>query len=1537
MGKSGIKKALKIAAWVIGVFLALDLLLVGLLFVPAVQTFVVHKVTETLSEKWGTEISIGNVRLTPTLKLVAHEVAIKDHHNENMIYSGTVKGRLRSLKTKPVKLGLGDVEFHDLDVVLRTYKDEETINIAKWAEKFKSDKKKQPFELTSNSLHITRGRFALINDNKRVVFDTTGHPDIDFSFFELADMNIKAKDFKLVGADVAMKFKQLAFNQYGGFQLQKGSGDFRICDTTLTFNGLKLKTPQSNLDLDLYFRYNNWKSYGDFLDSVRISAEIRPSTLAMDDIADWAPAIRGMNEVFSLQADTVDGVVTDFALKNVKAGWNERNFVQGDIALRNITHFKNARFNVSLNSTTLHVPDLALFTLPGGKTIKSNATLNKLGTTTLSGHFNGDLSQFKLKMLAATGLGTVNAALNTVKENGRLLIDGEASSSNFNLAKLTNSPKVFGVCQLNARFEGRTDSSGLTAKNLKTLRAHLTGNVQRFPIIGYPLRNIHVEGDYQDGLYNAKLTTDDPNIVCEAVAQLDMTQDIPFTQGSVSLQHLAAGNIGQVLPLVDSTTAKGLDKIISIMQRNPSVQLNFDRFQVAMHGTNFENFNGFIACDNIKLHYNEDSLSNERLRLTAINSENAHKYILASNIANATFETSLPLALIKDTLQHVAHTLLPSLISDVKQTEALLSDNPISPINNYIKLHLQTYNTRAVTKLLFPEMYISSNSIVNLEVNEGHTADLADIQLPFFGIRNKFRIHNLNVKGKTDGADKFMLNVIGDSIVVYVGKGTLLLDKLKINADASNNNILYDLIWHNPFNAEENISQLTGSANIANTNDIVIKLNPSRVFLKDYECHFNEDNTIRIQPHRYDINNLIFSTMDSYVAVNGAYDTKDSSKLTMAVKNFEISLINQLLNGISFGGRLSADLNLMNRNNRRLIFGKAITDELIMNEARLGDMFLMAGINNENQIRFSGGLFDKPGTNLDYDYLSHFSIRDFQSEENIIANISGSYEKKNFSVKATFDSLQADFLEPFLSSFSDEFSGVASGDLTFRASPDTSYLGGTVHVLNAEMGIAAIGTRYTVDHQDIFFDKEGIHFPNMQVADLDGNHAVLSGDILHNMFKDMRLDLQISTDRIMVLNTPRTTNSVFYGKGYVKGDVFILGSGNYLSFKGPNLQTLSGSKIALQVTSTNMASETNAIHFNARYEDQDAVEHETKTKKSSTVLDFDFTFNVTNDADIVLYIESIGSTINARADGQFQLLYNSNDALNLYGNLLLHSGDVKISLYNIVNTKFTMVEGGTINFDGPLDFMTVHLGAYKSSKTSLASIIPSSYLPAGNVDVDAYMFLDGPLMRKIEPSFKFELPNSSNEVRNLFYTAIDTQNTENMTKQFAYFLVTNSFMPENMSGISAGVSQLSGLGLFSNALNNFLSNIMANKNASFGVTYNQATESSSAEYGLKADANLLKDRVTMSTRIGYYDDRTTTDAYRNIYGNLTVEYRINKSGTWRLKAYTYIGDRDNNYFYEDNYNNYTAGIALAYKQDFDSRRKSKKSKNQKGIKNNEKQ
>ena len=1517
MGKSGIKIALKVVAWIVGVLLALDLLVVGLLLVPPVQTFVVHKVTEAISQKWGTEISIEKVRITPTLKVVAKEVAIKDHHQENMIYAVGVKARLRKLSFKQqFTLGLGDVEFDQPDIVLRIYKGEDTINIARWSHNISSGDHSGVFVLTSNTVDISHGRFVLINDNERVVFDTAGRPDIDYAFLELADINLKAKDFYLVNDDIAMTFKELSFDQYGGFHLDNLSGDFRISDTTLTINNMKLKTAQSDLDMDLCFLYDYWTTYAEFLDSVYIKASIRPSTLAMNDIAGFAPAIRGMDEVFQIEADTVEGVVTEFYLQNIKAGWNAHSILQGDIAIRDVIHFTQANFDVDLDSSFVYLPDLETFTLPGGKTIPSIPLVNKLGYAMLSGTFKGTIEDFDTHLWTSTALGSVITNIQTSTAGGRLAFKGDLSTPDIRIAKLLNQPKMQGSSSFKVSFDGKTASTGYSVDNLKTLEASLNGQVNRFPIMGYPLQNVHIEGDCQEGFYNAKLTSLDPNLQCEAIAQLDMRQSEPYLQGSINLQRLAAGNIGKMMPHVDSATAKGFDKVIALLQRDPAIKMSFDNFQIISHGTKLDNINGYIACDNLKINYKEDSVTNERLRLTAINQDRFHKYILSSNIANATVESNYSILSVVDSLQNMAHNLFPSLIPISKKGLAKTSKNKEDALAGaaYIKLHISTYHTRTVTKLLTPDLFIAPNSTINLDVRSDHEADNVDIDLPLFVLRNKVRLHHFKLSGSTADAKNLTLQLSGDSVLVYAGQSKLLFDQVNLNANSANDIINYNLSWHNKFNSKENISNLQGLANLSQTNDIIIQLHPSKIFLKDYECHFNDQNAIHIMPHRYQIDNLTFSTFNSSLTVNGTYDTKDSSRLSVAAKNMDLSLLNPLLNeSMQFGGRLSADLNLVNRNNNQFIFGKAITDELSMSETRLGDLFVMAGLGNDNAVRFTGGLFNSKDTSLNYEYLTHYSIRDFNTEEQKIANINGSFENKTFTTKAKFNSMQIGFLEPFLSGFCDHFEGTSTGELTLLISPDSSYIDGIAHVEEAQMGISALGTRYTVIDQDILFSQNGISFNNMEIKDKNGNVGTLSGDIFHNMFKDMQIELQVNTNRLLVLDLPHTVNALFYGTGYVQGNVHIFGNTEHLSFVGPDIKTLSGSTIYLQVSSTNMASETNMIHFQMRSNSDSTANQYVTSETSPMALTFDFTFDVTNDADIVLILESLGGTANARADGRFQLVYDDHE-LNLNGKLLLHSGDFKLSLLNAVNSKFTLQPGGYISFDGPLENMMVNLTAYKSSKTSLANIIPADYL-TGTVDVNAILHLNGPLMQRIDPSFSFELPNSTSEVRNLFYTAIDTQNTENMTKQFAYFLVTNSFMPENLFG-NAG-SGLSGFGLLSSMVNNLLSNVIDSKKASFGITYNQATETSSAEYGFKANANLLKDRVTMSTSIGYYDDRNYKSATNNIYGDLTVEYSINQTGTWKLKAYTYIGDHDRTYYIYENPNIYTAGVALAYKQDFD--------------------
>ena len=1521
MGSKSSKKIGKIILWILGVFIALDLLLVGLLFVPAIQTYIVNKVTQSISEKWGTELSIKDVRLTPSLRLVAHEVRICDTHNNDMIYVGKVNARIRGISIKPFKLKLGNVTIEDADVVIRKYLGDDTVNISLWAKIFPRSKVKPTFLLTAKHLKLVNSRFVYINDYRRKVLNADDQPPMDYAFLELKNINWEVDKFIVLNDSVGAKFNHLSFNQYSGFSMTDGSGEFHICPHGMKFEGFKVQTTRSNLDLDLSFDYDNWLDYAEFLDSVRIQSQVRPSKLDMCDVADFVGQLRGMSEVFTLSADRFDGTVNDFQIINLNVNCGPVNRLYGDIALKNITTPTHAHYNVNIDSCSVYVPGLALITLPGGKKLTINKTLAELGEAHGRLAFNGTLTDFNTDLFATTDVGNLNATISSLVYDSKLMLQGNVRTTGINIAKLIRNDKVLGSTAFNLAFEGGLGDKTWSKEGVQKLQGTISGEISHVDLYDYPLKSTSVSGVYKNRLYDLTLHSDDPNLKCDIIGQLDMTAEEPLLQGNINMDKIDLGDIANTMPRRDSATAKGLDKIIYTIQQNPTMEAGFDNLTFTLRGTNIDDVSGYVGCDNIRVFNDGDSLRDCRFRITSINTDIAHKFIVSSNIANASLETNYPLACSVDSIMAFAHNYFPSLIPAPKVHPHKENLHHVESNDYYIKVNASTYRTHNVLKLIFPDLFIAPNSTVDMALYSDNRNDIVEVNIPFFFIRNKIRIYNLNLDGNTLNQERIKLEGSIDSLIIGKRDSKLTFDHIAIEGSSNIDSVLYDISWHNDFNKRTgHRSKVAGSVIITQPEDIIFHLRNTSLCLNNLDWTFNNENAIHLKKEMISVDNLIIDNDSSVLRINGDYSfNKTNSEMSIKAEALDLALANPLLSNMSFGGSLNADIHLRN-GQRRLLLGKVLADDFMFNGTEIGDLFLMAGWNGEGNIGFSGGFFHNNEI-LTAHTFSSYNVRQFEKEKNIFAHIKGLYEtnKKRFQAHATFDTLNAGFLDPFLSGFSDHIKGTASGNLSFYTNPDSTYFDGTVTVIEANMGIAALGTNYDVRNQDIRFTNEGIFFDNMRLSDPDGNHGILLGNIKHKMFKNMLFDLKIITPGIMVLNTPKTVNSSFYGKGYASGIVTIKGTDEKLAFRGANLETLEGTKIYLQISSANSASESDIIRFKTTVT-SDLTDSD--DPKFSTELDFDFTFNVTDAADVVLLLESIGGTLNARANGNFRLTYNDQDNLNLYGNLELHSGYFRFSLYNIVNSRLTLVPGGSIIFDGPLDNMVVNASAYKSSKTSLANIVPQEYLVStASSNVDAYLHLNGEIMKNIDPTFSFELPNSSPEVRNIFYNAIDTTNKENMTKQFAYFIVTNNFMPNELfanNGTGGNYSMLS------NLINNTLSKLMEGQKGSFGVIYNQASESTVAEYGLRANANLWQDRINLSTSIGYYDDKNTA-ATNNLYGDFTLEYNINKAGTWKLKAYTFVGEHDESYYNHDinSQINYTAGVALAYKQSFDSRSRRK--------------
>ncbi|MBO4655630.1 MAG: translocation/assembly module TamB domain-containing protein [Bacteroidales bacterium] len=1504
--------------WVIGIFIALDLLIVGLFFVPSVQNYVIGKVTGLISEKWGADIGVSRIYVTPTLRIAADDFVIKDLRDNPMIYVKHVKGRFKTLKTSPLTLSFHNITAEEADVALVIYEGDTTVNISAWVKKISKPKKThKDFILRSDNIKLVNSRFSVANQNRQQKTPYIDGQELDPGFFEMRHIDFKANRFQVYNDDISALIKQFSYDQYFGFRLLDGSGDFEINGHMLRFDDCKLLTENSNLDLDLRFDYNQWKNLGDFLDSVNITATVRPSDFCLTDAACYAAAIRGMDNCMHFQG-LVSGCVNDLKLIDFDCHYNNSTYFKGDFALKDVTDFKHAVWNLNFNDSYFNMKELAEFKLPNGKTIPLPDIAKRLGYAKLRGTLAGYVPAIDAKLNVSTGIGDVKTNISSKDIGEQITFEGNLSSGNFNLGQLINNRHDFGQLHFHADIEGISDDPMDKPEFLSTLKAKLRSKISRFDLLGYPASGISLNGQYDNKKCTASVFSTDQNmdLIFNGLADFSLLE--PNFQANLSLKSVKLSEMASHHAPIDTAEAKGFDKLILFAQQHPNVEIMLDTLSMNIVGTKLETLNGYAGIDGLQIYNEKHPFVSNRIRFTAINTAaGLHKYIFSSDILNATLNTNYAYKDIKDSLLNVAYRYIPNLLpqrDDKPQRSPVQSDMA----NKHFNFSFETFDTEPLLYIFMPELYVADHSSIDLRLNDVALQDKININIPQTTYKDRFNISNLQLNANSSKNKHLMVYISGDSITLANQKGAMLsVYQLGLKADVFQSLIDFQLSWKDQADIHRQHSHINGIFDARDKTNMVGKITDSQLFLNEYVFRFNNHNAITIQKNRIIVDNLVFSDDKSSILLDGAYSKLPEDHLLVNVNNFDISLVNNFLKGIYFDGELSANADISMRNNNRFIMGKLLASDFGFNRTKWGNVFLTAGIGESGSLGFSGGIFRREQA-ISSSIINEYTIKNYQTEQDKLANINGYYLSriKRFVAKASIGSIDLGFLGPFLSSFSDNISGNASGELSFIASPDSSFISGKAHVNRMTMGITSLGTLYNIENQEVSFNNQGIVFDNIILKDKDNNTATMNGHIYHKLFKDMKIDLSISTHRIMAMNLPRNSSASFYGNGYVSGEVRIFGDDKRLSFSSGNLTTLKGSSIVFPITSSQSVSESNNIRFKTVIQDSVVVASSDEGKMK---LDFDFMFNVTPETDVQVDVFSIGGTMRGNTSGPLHLLYNDDDGLNIYGNLEIMSGDFLLSLENIINTKLKLVPGGQVIFNGPVADFVVHTSAYYTARTSLSNILGTEEaLGATRTPVNAYIHLDGQLMKYPSLDFSFELPNVSQEVSKGVFMVIDTTNPQNRSKQFFIFLLTNQFMPEDASSADiTSTMENGGIGILTNMVNNFLSKQM--KHAGVGIVYKSANQQAAAEYGLNANVQFLNDRMIFETNIGYYDNNTYNGGktgIKNFYGDFSLEYLITQRGNWRVKIYNF-----NDQYAIESYKKIPGvGLALLYKQEFNNRK-----------------
>ena len=1513
------KLSLKILLWFIGIFIALDLLIVALIFVPPIQQYALLKVSKLLTNITGGEVTVSKIYLTPFFTLKAKDVAIKDHHYNNMIFASTLKGRINLAKTGKGQVCLSFAELDEGEVVLRKYSGEDNVNIAIWAKGFKKEKKKeQKFKLMFDNIILNDVRVAIILDDKRIYPDDN---TIDYGFFELQHIYLNVDDFLVLGPDISCKINSLTLSQYTGFEISSFKGNFRINGQGLTLDSLHFTTPNSTFTGDFAFRYREFSDYSDFVNLINFDTKVKSASVAMKDVIYFAPAIEGMDNQFVFSG-YVGGTVNHLQTKNMYVKYLFQTHFAGDFALKNVLDFKNnSSFEVVAKNANINFSELAQFKLPKGKTIALPEITNQITYARLTGKFKGSFTNFNTELIVQTNLGTLSTDIKTTRNNNHLYYSGTIACQELDVGKLLAQQQYFN--KLN--FKSSLEAEAVNTKNFKDLLASIAlkiqGRMTQIDICGYPLKNVGFRGHYKQQQINLALRTRDSLASFVFRGSLNFAQATPIITASLAHVDVKLQEIFSHNPyLMDTDSAKGFDKFIQKIQQTQNLAFLMDSITVSMNGTQFENVNGYVIIDNAKLTNGEKTSRLDWFRMNAINRNNfPRQFQIHSNAFNVSLKTNYDLKDMVAVMNNAAHCYLPEIL-DKKQSFKFNEEIKSTDSVQFINLDIQLFYSRNFFEFILPKVNISQNTSANIHLGKTREEDVFEFSFPRVSYEGLGRVNNLKLTGKMEEHLFLKLKLLCDSLTVYQKKGDpFTFYEIGINTLCNRKEVQFNSSWRNPKNfsiSEKN--RLSGLICADTVHGISLKVADSKLFIRESQWQFvGTDNSVSLGNKSFLFNHCILSSTIGKISVNGEISKYSQKGCKILFEDFDISLLNSITSRMrmSFGGEMSLMADISTYHNDFKIEGKTFIKNFIFNEELLGDMFLDAKLLHDGTPQFTGGILsNKKPLNIN---LSTFTFSDYLSLPNRMIELNGKYypKEKELRVRADIDTLKLGFLSPFLESFSHIVSGDASGQLDFIMNKDSLYFDGKVKVKSAQLGIEPLNTIYYIYNQDILFNQKGIIFHQIALKDKFNNDATLSGYVHHNKFKDFNIDLNISTPKIFVLNTQKKTDASFYGDGFVSGDISIKGDTKQLNFTSHNIKTLSGSSITFPLSSASTVSSSQGIYFVQSTSNKDFKIEQTKTL--STILNFDFIFEITKDAEVKLDLEPIDGVLRCKTAGKLHLTYNTNtDEMNLDGTLAIVSGKFNMSLKNFFPKEFTIVDGGTISFVGPLTSAQLNVSALYQKTATLNSLNPT-FKNYGRTDVCAYLGLSGNLMNPI-PKFTFAFPKLNNEEQLSVFAALDTANQQTGIRQFFSFVFLNTFITAQSNITPEGQSLGSGIDFVSGILNSFISNQL--KNLNIGVNYvnnqNGINNSSYKEYSMDASV-VIKDRIKLRTNFGYAEDRGQA-TNSSFVGGVDLEFPLNDAETWQMNIFFYNDKPD-----IDRINpkpQQGGGIAFTYRQEFNNRK-----------------
>lgn len=534
-------------------------------------------------------------------------------------------------------------------------------------------------------------------------------------------------------------------------------------------------------------------------------------------------------------------------------------------------------------------------------------------------------------------------------------------------------------------------------------------------------------------------------------------------------------------------------------------------------------------------------------------------------------------------------------------------------------------------------------------------------------------------------------------------------------------------------------------------------------------------------------------------------------------------------------------------------------------------------------------------------------------EDTFRATLDGEYRfaAREIDLLAELDRFDLVYLSEHMPEEISNTRGHLVGSLSARGPVSSPQLDGRLSFRDTGFGVAELGTSFSIGSESIEIRDRVVRFADFTIRDRAGNPAEVTGTISTTddpigPAPTVAFDLNVTSDRFMLLDTAPERRRRFHGRLLVDSDLRLTGSPlQPRAFGTVGLRAGSALTAVLSGPDVAVADAAGVVRFTDATEEGEADEPELNAQTVFRGVDVSAALRIDPATSVEVVVDAAsGDRLRMRGGGELTLGIDPSGTLSLTGRYAVEEGSYVLSFYNLARREFRIVPGSSLVWSGdPLE-AALDMRALYMVRTSVSPLLSprgaadERATGAGELPFHVILTMQGTLD---EPEVEFSLdmpPQQRSAMGGLPYAAILEINEQESRRNAQAFslIVLNQFIAEDISNIDEAA--VAGLGarrsasrLLTFQLNALSRQIAPGADLTFDVEsyeqYGPEGPEGRTEIGVELSQRMLDERLILrfGGRIDVEGRRSQDSSPSDIPGDVSVEYLLTPDGRFRLRGF----------------------------------------------------